>query len=72
MPGEIANIMRRAFSSLRNGRGGPAIVEIPDRHLERGDRRPLDYTPVAAAKLGPDPADVRKAAAAILAAPSGR
>ena len=39
VPGEIANAMRRAFSNLRNGRSGPAIVEIPDRHLERGDRQ---------------------------------
>ncbi len=67
VPGEIANIMRRAFSNLRNGRGGPAIVEIPTDiwNEEIGD---LDYTPVTVAKSAPDPADVRKAAAAILAA----
>ena len=29
LPSELANVMRRAFSNLRNGRGGPAIVEIP-------------------------------------------
>ena len=59
--------MRRAFSNLRNGRSGPAIVEIPTDiwNEEIGD---LDYTPVSRAKSGPDPADVRKAAAAILAA----
>ena len=67
VPGEIANVMRRAFSNLRNGRSGPAIVEIPTDiwNEEIGD---LDYTPVSRAKYGPDPADVRKAAAAILAA----
>src|SRR5260370_36843357 len=26
---EIPNIFRRAFSRLRNGRGGPVVVEIP-------------------------------------------
>ena len=26
---EVANIMRRAFSLLRNGRGAPVIVELP-------------------------------------------
>jgi acetolactate synthase-1/2/3 large subunit len=64
---ELANVMRRAFSNLRNGRGGPAIVEIPTDmwNEEIGE---LDYTPVSTAKSGPDPADVRKAAAAILAA----
>jgi acetolactate synthase-1/2/3 large subunit len=67
VPGEICNIMRRAFSNLRNGRGGPAIVEIPTDiwNEEIGD---VDYTPVGVHKYGPDPADVRKAAAAILAA----
>ncbi len=46
MPAEIANVMRRAFSNLRNGRSGPAIVEIPTDiwNEEIGD---LDYTPVS-------------------------
>ena len=59
--------MRRAFSNLRNGRCGPAIVEIPTDiwNEEIGD---IDYTPVGVRKYGPDLADVRKAAAAILAA----
>ncbi len=67
VPGEIANALRRAFSNLRNGRSGPAIVEIPTDiwNEEIGN---LDYTPVSKAKSAPDPADVRKAAAAILAA----
>jgi thiamine pyrophosphate-dependent acetolactate synthase large subunit-like protein len=67
MPGEIANALRRAFSNLRNGRSGPAIVEIPT-DIWNEDIGNLDYTPVSTAKSGPDPADVRKAAAAILAA----
>jgi thiamine pyrophosphate-dependent acetolactate synthase large subunit-like protein len=67
VPGEIVNAMRRAFSNLRNGRGGPAIVEIPT-DLWNEDIGNLDYTPVSKAKSAPDPADVRKAAAAILAA----
>ena len=29
LPGEVANVMRRAFSRLRNGRGGPVLVEVP-------------------------------------------
>jgi acetolactate synthase-1/2/3 large subunit len=67
VPSEIVNAMRRAFSNLRNGRGGPAIVEIPT-DLWNEDIGNLDYTPVSTAKSAPDPADVRKAAAAILAA----
>ena len=67
VPGEIPNVMRRAFNNLRNGRSGPAIVEIPTDIWgeEIGD---LDYTPVSHVRYAPDPADVRKAAAAILAA----
>ena len=64
---ELSNVMRRAFSAIRNGRSGPAIVEIPTDmwNEEIGE---LDYTPVGVHKFGPDPADVKKAAEAILAA----
>jgi thiamine pyrophosphate-dependent acetolactate synthase large subunit-like protein len=67
LPAEVSNIMRRAMSAIRNGRSGPAIVEIPTDiwNEEIGD---LDYTPVSVHKYGPDPVDVRKAAAAILKA----
>ncbi len=67
LPNEIANIMRRAISAIRNGRSGPAIVEVPTDiwNEEIGE---LDYTPVGVHKFGPDPADVGKAVEAILAA----
>jgi thiamine pyrophosphate-dependent acetolactate synthase large subunit-like protein len=67
IPAETANILRRAFSAIRNGRSGPAIVEVPTDiwNEEIGD---IDYTPVSVGKYGPDPVDVRKAAAAILEA----
>ena len=28
-PAEVTNVMRRAFSRLRDGRGGPVLVEVP-------------------------------------------
>ena len=64
---EVANVFRRAFTQLRNGRGGPCLIEVPTDiwQEEIGD---FDYTPVVKARTAPDPADVRKAAAAILAA----
>jgi thiamine pyrophosphate-dependent acetolactate synthase large subunit-like protein len=67
IPAELPNVLRRAFSAIRNGRSGPAIVEIPTDiwNEEIGD---IDYKPVSVGKYGPDPVDVRKAAAAILAA----
>src|SRR6201999_3028076 len=67
LPAELSTIMRRAMSAIRNGRSGAAIGEIPPDswNEEIGD---LDYTPVGFHKYGPDPVDVRKAAAAILGA----
>jgi thiamine pyrophosphate-dependent acetolactate synthase large subunit-like protein len=67
VPSEISNVMRRAFNNLRNGRSGPAIVEIPT-DIWGEEIGELDYTPVSRARYAPDPADVRQAAAAILAA----
>src|SRR3984957_4603229 len=67
LPAEVANVMRRAMSNIRNGRSGPALVETPTDiwNEEVGE---LDYPPVGVHKYGPDPVDVRKAAAAILKA----
>ena len=67
-PAEIPNIFRRAFSRLRNGRGGPALVEIPVDLFAEDVPEPLIYEPVAASRYGPDIADVRRAAAALAAA----
>jgi thiamine pyrophosphate-dependent acetolactate synthase large subunit-like protein len=65
---EVANVLRRAFSNLRNGRGGPALVEIPIDLFAEDIPGTLDYQPVVSARYGPDAADVRKAAAALVAA----
>jgi acetolactate synthase-1/2/3 large subunit len=65
---EVPNILRRAFSRLRNGRGGPVLVEIPADMWEEEVPEPLAYAPVVATRYGPDPADVARAAAALAAA----
>ena len=59
--------MRAAGAIARNGRGGPCLIEVPTDiwQEEIGD---FNYTPVVKARTATDPADVRKAAAAILAA----
>ncbi|HXA79238.1 MAG TPA: thiamine pyrophosphate-requiring protein [Candidatus Acidoferrales bacterium] len=67
-PAEIANIFRRAFSRLRNGRGGPALVEIPVDLFAEEVSGPLMYEPAVSARYGPDIADVRRAAAALVEA----
>ncbi len=65
---ELCNIFRRAFTKLRNGRGGPVVVEIPADMWNEEIAEPLDYTPVISTRYGPDPVHVKEAAAALLAA----
>ena len=65
---EIANIMRRAFSLLRNGRGSPVIVELPADAYAEDAPDPLNYEPVVVTKYGPDPAAVTEAAKVLMAA----
>ena len=65
---EIANIMRRAFSLLRNGRGAPVIIELPNDAYAEDAPEPLNYEPVVATKYGPDPAAVKQAAEVLMAA----
>jgi thiamine pyrophosphate-dependent acetolactate synthase large subunit-like protein len=59
---EVGNVMRRAFSRLRNGRGGPVLVEVPSDMWNEELPGPLDYTPIAATRYGPDADAVRDAA----------
>ena len=62
---ELSAIMRRAFTRLRSGRGGPVLVEVPnDVWNEEAD--PSDYVAVAAAahrpRSGRDPRSRENAA----------
>jgi len=67
-PAEVPNIMRRAFTHLRNGRLRPVIVEMPWDVLTEDVVDALDYTPVVRTRYAPDPAAIRAAAAALVAA----
>ncbi len=62
VPAEVVNVFRRAFTQLRNGRGGPCLVEIPTDVWNEEIPEPLDYTPVVRARSGPDPQQVKEAA----------
>ena len=70
VPNEIPNVMRRAFSELRNGRGGPVVVEVPadlwNSPVANGD----DHVRVKKSLFGPDPADVTLAVDALCSAQS--
>ena len=65
---EITNVLRRAFTALRNGRGGPVVVEIPSDMWQEEVPEPLDYVPVLSTHCGPDPIHVKEAAELLLAA----
>jgi acetolactate synthase-1/2/3 large subunit len=66
-PGHVNAVMRRAFTALRNGRGGPALVELPFDVLEQ-EGAEVDYKPVLRSKFGPDGAQVARAAELLCAA----
>ena len=66
--GEIANVMRRAFTRLRNGRGGPVVVEVPADLMNEELEGELSYEPVLSTRSGPDPEAVAKAAEMVMAA----
>jgi acetolactate synthase-1/2/3 large subunit len=64
---ELSAIMRRAFTRLRSGRGGPCLVEVPnDVWNEEAD--PSDYVASRPLRTGPDPDAIREAAKMLLAA----
>ena len=64
---EVANIMRRAFTQLRNGRPGPVLVEIPwDVCKDEADI--TNYRPVYKVRTAPDPDHVKSAAKELAAA----
>ena len=54
--------MRRAFTRLRNGRGGPALVEIPGDMWNEEVPEPLDYKPVLSTATARPRARDRRAA----------
>lgn len=67
LPAEIGNVMRRAFSQLKNGRAGPVMVEVPTDVVgaEIGDG-PADYRAVRAARSAGDARDIDEAARLLL------
>ncbi len=62
-PASTADVMRRAFNALKNGRKGPVMVEVPRDivDLETGFDSPI-YTPMRESLSAPDPRDVEDAA----------
>ncbi|MFC7222474.1 thiamine pyrophosphate-requiring protein [Halalkalicoccus sp. GCM10025322] len=61
-PDAVGETMRRAFSSARNGRPRPSVVEVPKDVFYTDLEEEFEYTPSKERRSGPDPADVETAA----------
>jgi acetolactate synthase-1/2/3 large subunit len=60
---DIADIMRRAFNELKNGRPGPAMVELPREMVQKESGiETLNYQPVRRAISAGNPHDIEDAA----------
>jgi acetolactate synthase I/II/III large subunit len=71
VPSQIIPALRRAFTTARNGRPGPVLLEVPgDMWNEEvpGTKEALDYKPVRRVAFAPAPSDVDAAAAALIKA----
>jgi len=60
----VPEVMRRAFWQLRNGRGGPALVEVP-LDVFREDVGEFEYVPSYKTRTAPDPEGVVQVASVL-------
>ena len=68
-PTQIADVMRRAFQALRNGNGGPVVVEMTlDVCTMEVPEDAMNYSSPTARKSAPSKTDVQDAVKALLAA----
>jgi thiamine pyrophosphate-dependent acetolactate synthase large subunit-like protein len=65
---DIPDIMRRAFTQLRNGRGRPVMIEVPTDVFAEDFEGEIDYTPVYTTRSGPDPKAVKTATKMLMSA----
>ena len=68
LPETVPEVMRRAFTQVRNGRPRPVLVEFPTDVFDEEVPGPFDYRPVPALRTGPDPEAVTVAATMLLGA----
>ena len=64
----VPEVMRRAFSQLRNGRGGPVMIEIPLDVFGEEVSDDFTYVPSFATRSAPDPADITQVAKVLASA----
>src|SRR6266700_853444 len=68
VPDAVVDAMRRAFTQVKNGRPRPVLIEFPVDLLREDVPEPINYTPTPRLKSGPDPRDVSRIAAVLVAA----
>jgi len=69
LPEHTEAVMRRAFSHLKNGRGGPVVVEVPLDVVNKDiGQEDLGYRPVRGHRSAADWQDVERAAELLLSA----
>ena len=68
LPKQVINVMRRAFTQVKNGRPRPVLVEIPWDVFEEDGPDASSYVPAPRVKVAADPALIREAARVLAAA----
>ncbi len=68
VPEALPEVMRRAFTQVRNGRPRPALVEIPGDLMGQEVPDPFDPTPVPTVRYGPSGSEIEAVADALIAA----
>jgi acetolactate synthase-1/2/3 large subunit len=59
---EVPNVMRRAFTQVKNGRPRPVLVEVPVDVFQEDVPEPLVYKPALKTRTAPDPQAVSEIA----------
>lgn len=66
VPEALPEVMRRAFTQVRNGRPRPTLVEIPGDLMMQEVPEPFEPTPVPTFRYSPDPAEIESVAEALI------
>jgi len=65
---DVEHVFRRAFTQLRNGRGGPVVIEVPGDVFGEEVPGAISYTPVVSTRYGPEASAVAEAAKTLVQA----
>ena len=68
LPSSVTDAMRRAFTQVRNGRPGPALLEVPGDVIREEIPEPLIYEPTYHTRTAPDSQAIDEAARVLVEA----